>query len=345
MSSYLSVKGSLYIQDIEDGKTSNNIPSEIYSDYSANPSNIQFRQLQISDSVFMGISNVGTYFYMSSPSNISMTKTFNITSDGNVGIGNTNPTDDFHVEGETLVRGSAGMFDSASVSDNVYASNVINDGTLVIGNINHRIPSGTIALWEDSTNIPNGWEILNTSGTSFIRGTNTIGEINTNNTVDLSSDSFSSHNHNTDSNVFHTSDHNHFTAAEISTVSSVHNHTGDISSSSIESYSHTSYHPYSYKIRYGSASFLTLYPTFEGATNSYSFPLSEPHSHTHSMNSSYIQNTYDYNGHRHVFSGNTNNSEWSHNITYPTTSTNNSTNNNSYNIEPLYKSYVFIIKQ
>ena len=112
MSSHINIEGSLFIQDTEDGKTSNNIPFEIYSDYSADPINTYFRQLQFSNvtsvSMYMGVSNVGSYFYISEPSAsiTDQSNTFIITSIGNVGIGKTNPSDSLHVEGETKVSGS-----------------------------------------------------------------------------------------------------------------------------------------------------------------------------------------------------------------------------------------------
>ena len=239
MSSHISVKGSLYAQDTEDGKTTDNIPFEIYSDYSGNPTNTYFRQLHISNvfytsttSMFMGISNVGTYFYMSAPSTGAMTEhsnTFIITSlDGNVGIGKTDPSDRLHVEGNALVRGSSANVASASVSDNIYASNVMmGDGKLVVdGNADHRIPSGTIALWEDSTGstIPDGWVLFNALGTRFIRGSTSTGAFGGVNTANITISNVESHTHTASTAKFINTNHSHPIYANIRSEIAQHYH-------------------------------------------------------------------------------------------------------------------------
>lgn len=357
MSKHISVKGSLYVQDTEDGQTSNNIPFEIYSDYSADPINTYFRQLQFSNvtsgSTYMGVSNVGAYFYISEPS-ASITEqsnTFIITSGGNIGIGKTDPSDRLHVEGGTLVSGSAGNFTSATVSDNIHASNVrIDDGKLVVtGNQNPRIPSGTIALWENSSIIPNGWILYDDIENRFVRGSTNIGLTSGNSNVTLGNTNFPLHAHTTNSNSNYAAsgDHSHNRTFNIDTIIGNHSHTigYNVTNSRYTDHWH-------FAQDYGNNSVNNLYELVSGGTSrrfynstaNFTRDLGN-HDHKHNIGPPNNSTTGNAQGnHSHTFNMNINNSRWYH-AAYNTTSTNNVPSSNKYDIIPKYKSYVFIIKQ
>ena len=358
MSSYISVEGSLYAQDTEDGYTSNNIPFEIYSDYSSDPTNTYFRQLQFSNvasgSTYMGVSNVGSYFYISEPSASAMSEqsnTFIITLDGNVGIGITNPTHGLHVEGKLLARGSIGGFTSATVSDNIHTSNVvIGDGKLVVGgNPNHRIPTGTIALWESKSNIPSGWSLFDAIGTSFVRGSTTTGSTSGANTVTFNNTHFPKHNHTTNTSSKYTdTGHNHSSPYSIDNTNAIHSH--NISYNVVNS----TYTNHNHFVKdHGNNSVNNLYETnfggnvkrFYNSNTNFTRNLST-YDHRHNIgppnNSAIAQNAA---AHTHNVNTTVNNtSRWYH-AAYNTSNTNGVTNNNNYNIIPKYASYVFIIKQ
>lgn len=353
MSSHISVKGSLYAQDIENGKTSNNIPFEIYSDYSVDDPATYFRQLHFSNvysgSTFMGISNVGTYFYMSAPSTGAMTEqsnTFIVTSGGNVGIGKTDPSDRLHVEGNALVRGSSANVASASVSDNIYASNVMmGDGNLVVdGNANHRIPSGTIALWEDSTpsTIPDGWVLFNALGTRFIRGSTSTGAFGGANTVNITISNVESHSHNVNSKSWG-GNHSHDSHDMYTNTSAVnHSHLG-------LGYLGTKYDTHTHDFieranTYANKNFAVGNSSNHHNTTNF-FKNTQSKGHTHSISNNSIPNVLNSSmNHNHNYnSTNFNSASWTHTEnSYETSSTGN--NINAMPIIPPYKSYVFIIK-
>lgn len=358
MSSRVSVKGSLYVQDTEDGYWSNNIPFEIYSDYSSDPTNTYFRQLQFSNvsNVYMGISNVGSYFYVSAPSNNVMTEqsnTFIVTSGGNVGIGKTDPADRLHVEGETLVRGSIGNFTSATVSDNIHTSNVvIGDGKLVVGvNPNHRIPTGTIALWENSTEstIPKGWTLFDAIGTNFVRGDNVPKQELGSDSVTFNNTHFPKHNHttNTSSNYTNTG-HTHNSPVSIENTDANHSHN---ISYTVDEAPYSGHH---HIVRdYGNNSVNNLYEAYTGGGNVKRFKNSNANftrvldtsNHRHGIgppnNSTIAQNAAT---HTHTVNTTLKTTLWLH-AAYNISNTNGVATDNKYNIIPKHKSYVFIIKQ
>ena len=360
MSSRISVKGSLYVQDAEDGKNTNNIPFEIYSDYSGNPTNTYFRQLHISNvfytsttSMFMGISNVGTYFYMSEPSEGSgmteQSNTFVMTTDGIIGIGKTNPhtADRLHVEGDVLVRGSAEYNKDASVSDNIYASNVMmGDQKLVVdGDTNHRIPSGTIALWEDASNIPNGWVLFNALGTKFVRGSNTAGTFSGSNSVILGNVNFPKHTHTTNSVKYATNPHIHNNAFSVVAQNANHSHSVPISIDGAN-YSHQHFFPNpgnTVLIKF--THFLSSYYDYYSSSANYnhnSYGDNIGHNHNYKNFGHALGNKTP--GHGHNINTTIGNSGWGH-PAINTANTNANTNDNTYATIPKYKSYVFIIKE
>jgi len=354
MSSRVSVKGSLYVQDTEGGLTTDNIPFEIYSDYSVADPATYFRQLHFSN-IYMGISNVGTYFYISEPSTSAMSEqsnTFIITSDGNVGIGKTDPADRLHVEGETLVRGSIGNFTSATVSDNIHTSNVvIGDGKLVVGvNPNHRIPKGTIALWENSTEstIPKGWSLYSAIGTRFVRGGNTPEQESGSDSVTLVEDNFLSHTHTTN-NVTYAPDstHNHDTSSTVTGGGGNHSHAINYN---VEDASYTGHTHFLLEVQSQQGNVFYTINNFN-TTSRYrnktqTFTSSTGYtSHNHNVGSPNKALGSTNISHTHNVAGLTfGNSGWIH-AKSSTNKTYNSTNSNNYTIIPKHKSYVFIIKQ
>lgn len=365
MSSHINIEGPLFIQDTEDGRTSNNIPFEIYSDYSLNPKNTYFRQLNFSDSVYMGVSNVGSYFYISEPSVSAMSEqsnTFIITSSG-VGLGKTNPSDSLHVEGESKVSGTLNVVGDL-ITTNVYASSITFDKLDVNGDANHRIPSGTVALWENVSNIPDGWKALfttlNNLSTRFVRGgTSIIGATGGENTVTIEISNFPSHSHNTSSNTFTIGDHNHDLNVSMgSTGNSTHVHTSILGFDSQGLHIHERYEfDHCYPNLYFNTK--TAYWA-QGASSqpiaynidSWNRPCntsSDSHVHSFAYPDSKNLNSADVN-HSHSINNpnNTvklNSAAWAHNDNNdPTDGANDSGNTNS-SIIPQYKSYVFIVKE
>ena len=371
MSSHINIEGSLFIQDTEDGKTSNNIPFEIYSDYSADPINTYFRQLQFSNvtsgSMYMGVSNVGSYFYISEPS-ASITEqsnTFIITSIGNVGIGKTNPSDSLHVEGETKVSGSLNA-EGDLITTNVYTSNVTFGNLVVGGNAYHRIPAGTVALWSNVSNIPAGWaplsSVLNNLSTRFVRGATTgIGGTSGDNTVDIELDNFPSHTHNINVSNFATGSHGHSLNTNIaSTGNNKHKHSVSFATdySGVHIHERFDYDAYVPSAGYNSKTAYYLEDNAPWRPDAYSI-----NTKTKSFTS------YDYHSHSLPYpSGNLNSAAANHAHTIVSPSTNIKleatgwthgsngstaiaggntieTNNSSTSIIPEYKSYVFIVKQ
>ena len=361
MSSRISVKGSLYAQDTENGKTTDNIPFEIYSDYSTNPTNTYFRQLHFSNvsNVYMGISNVGSYFYVSAPSNNVMTEqsnTFIVTSGGNVGIGKTDPSDDLHVEGKALVRESANVSMSASVSDNIHASNfVIGDGDIVVGvNANHRIPSGTIALWENKSTIPDGWSPYNAIGSSFVRGSTNIGTTGGAAGINITKNNFPVHNHNVSNNANYGKAHAHSISANIIASNAPHSHTINVTTNNTGAHTHTTtdrdkrytYNFFNFTF-YGVAAYRLEYPYKNWnpvAYNNEGFNRNMNTSASHSHDYRILNNIPATNfNHSHVVnvSNNTNVNSWSHGSVVATSPTG---TDDEFSLIPSYKSYVFIIK-
>ena len=354
MSSHISVEGSLYVQDTENGKTSNNIPFEIYSDYSVDDPATYFRQLHLSNvysgSTFLGISNVGTYFYMSAPSTDPMTEqsnTFIMTSDGNVGIGKTDPSDRLHVEGNALVRGSLANVASVSVSSSIHVSNVmIDDRKLVVdGNANHRIPSGTIALWEDSTEstIPDGWTLFSAIGTRFVRGSTDIGSTSGNDSLTLENADFPKHNHNTDSVKYANGDHNHNFGITIGASNANHTHNIDVNiNNAAYSHNHFLLNPTGTEYMWNYTGFFRNDQNYYQNNANLNRQVND-HYHRHNFKG-YGHAFGDVApNHTHTINTTFSNNAWSHPGS-ETTSTNNAPNSNEYSIIPPYKSYVFIIK-
>jgi len=120
----LEVEGQVFISNVEAGSASQDVPFEVYSDYTGNSGLTDSRQLRLRVTpsattttnvhVDMGINNTdGDYFFISEPvtgaTTVGTKSTFTINQDGNVGVGS-----------------------NLSVTGNVVASNIIGGSPLTI---------------------------------------------------------------------------------------------------------------------------------------------------------------------------------------------------------------------
>lgn len=355
MSSYIKVDGSLFVQATEGGDSTQSIPMEIYTDYSEDPTNTDFRQLKFPGFTYMGVSNVGSYFYISKPSITNVTKSFIITANSNVGIGTIEPTHILHVEGEALIRNSLYTTTSANISANIHTSNVvIGDGKLVVGiNPNHRIPAGTIALWENASTIPAGWSKFqpDSFGTRFIRGSATTGSTGGTSNVSINSSNFPTHNHTVNNANFANTTHTHVVNADMANSNATHGHTLSVNTTSANhthditdrnrkfgtgnNYNITAYRiePSGWKNSYAYTPELVRFPDSSTAD-----------AHSHAFTSGTIANSQMTHQHSITPVPNSSVKSWTH--ASPSVNLGNTgTNITSQDIIPKYKSYVFIVKQ
>jgi alpha-tubulin suppressor-like RCC1 family protein len=120
----LEVEGQVFISNVEAGSASQDVPFEVYSDYTGNSGLTDSRQLRLRVTpsattttnvhVDMGINNTdGDYFFISEPvtgaTTVGTKSTFTINQDGNVGVGS-----------------------NLSVTGNVVTSNIVGGSPLTI---------------------------------------------------------------------------------------------------------------------------------------------------------------------------------------------------------------------
>ena len=120
----LEVEGQVFISNVEAGSASQDVPFEVYSDYTGNSGLTDSRQLRLRVTpsattttnvhVDMGINNTdGDYFFISEPvtgaTTVGTKATFTINQDGNVGVGS-----------------------NLSVTGNVVTSNIVGGSPLTI---------------------------------------------------------------------------------------------------------------------------------------------------------------------------------------------------------------------
>ena len=116
----LEVAGQVYVEAVEGGNTSQQVPLEVYSNYAGYDDRDSSRQIRLrvtpsasptsNINTDMGIEyNNGNYFFISAPVTDSINgnkSSFVIKSSGNIGIGTTNPNTKLHIIGPATVIGS-----------------------------------------------------------------------------------------------------------------------------------------------------------------------------------------------------------------------------------------------
>lgn len=359
MTSQLFIDGDLFVNSVEGGKTTSNVPVEIYSNFSSDPETF-FRQFRISKTPYtdqterfanMGISNTGTYFYISKPMNtgvLESTKDLVITTDGYIGIGLTNPQTDLHVQGDINVNNVAAT--SIAVGNLTMTNITVDYDKVIVSPDVHpsRVPAGTIALWEDSSNIPAGWVPFD-MGDRFPRGIASGGTPgNTTDVVDvsLSVNSFKSHTHGVNNAKYASGTHTHGAKVNINNAASntAHTHTFNCSAST-NTYNHNT-HSYGQTgngdrnvAQYIGGTFNTKTYRAWNTTTTRNF---STHNHAHSTTTGLTSSSNM--SHNHNFSSSYSNSSWTHNAVNYTTGSSGTTNH-TYPIIPKHTNYVFIIKQ
>ena len=209
----LEIEGDLFLQDIEGGSLSTQVPLEIFSDFeTSGPEAINSRMLRlrvqnygetdVSNSYVTDFGIRGEadkdYFFITAPqntSNVGDQNTFVISSTSNVGIGTTDPghyrllvnnssTKHFGVPGN----------DTPSTGDTLVYNE---DGEWVYHFVEGTLPPGTvdneILTWNGSNWVPNSSIITTNSNTSIGIGTYTpsanlhvIGSVTATTDVDIS---------------------------------------------------------------------------------------------------------------------------------------------------------------
>jgi alpha-tubulin suppressor-like RCC1 family protein len=165
----LEVEGQVFISNVEAGSASQDVPFEVYSDYTDNSGLTDSRQLRLrvtpsattttSVHVDMGVNNTdGDYFFISEPvtgaTTVGTKSTFTINQAGNVGVGsNLNVTG--NVVTSNIVGGSPLTISTGS-NVQILTSNV-GIGTVVdpLSNTRVHIQGGSHASITNSNALPN----------------------------------------------------------------------------------------------------------------------------------------------------------------------------------------------
>ena len=134
----LEIEGDMFLQDIEGGTNSTQVPLEIFSDFtSSNDESINSRMLRLrvnnlnaiqDDNSNIYVTDMGIkgqvdkdYFFITAPqntSNVGDQNTFVISTTSNVGIGTTSPSYNLHVAGDIYATGNIiGYSDERAKSD------------------------------------------------------------------------------------------------------------------------------------------------------------------------------------------------------------------------------------
>jgi alpha-tubulin suppressor-like RCC1 family protein len=165
----LEVEGQVFISNVEAGSASQDVPFEVYSDYTGNSGLTDSRQLRLRVTpsattttnvhVDMGINNTdGDYFFISEPvtgaTTVGTKTTFTINQDGNVGVG-SNLSVTGNVVTSNIVGGSPLTISTGS-NVQILTSNV-GIGTVVdpVSNTRVHIQGGSHASITNSNAFPN----------------------------------------------------------------------------------------------------------------------------------------------------------------------------------------------
>jgi alpha-tubulin suppressor-like RCC1 family protein len=165
----LEVEGQVFISNVEAGSASQDVPFEVYSDYTGNSGLTDSRQLRLRVTpsattttnvhVDMGINNTdGDYFFISEPvtgvTTVGTKSTFTINQDGNVGVG-SNLSVTGNVVTSNIVGGSPLTISTGS-NVQILTSNV-GIGTVVdpVSNTRVHIQGGSTASITNSNAFPN----------------------------------------------------------------------------------------------------------------------------------------------------------------------------------------------
>jgi alpha-tubulin suppressor-like RCC1 family protein len=165
----LEVEGQVFISNVEAGSASQDVPFEVYSDYTGNSGLTDSRQLRLRVTpsattttnvhVDMGINNTdGDYFFISEPvtgvTTVGTKSTFTINQDGNVGVG-SNLSVTGNVVTSNIVGGSPLTISTGS-NVQILTSNV-GIGTVVdpVSNTRVHIQGGSHASITNANVFPN----------------------------------------------------------------------------------------------------------------------------------------------------------------------------------------------
>jgi hypothetical protein len=165
----LEVEGQVFISNVEAGSASQDVPFEVYSDYTGNSGLTDSRQLRLRVTpsatttsnvhIDMGINNTdGDYFFISEPvvdaTTVGTKSTFTINQDGNVGVG-SNLSVTGNVVTSNIVGGSPLTISTGS-NVQILTSNV-GIGTVVdpVSNTRVHIQGGSHASITNANVFPN----------------------------------------------------------------------------------------------------------------------------------------------------------------------------------------------
>ena len=172
--------GRVLIRDVEGGSQTTHVPLEIYSNYAAQGTLTDSRQLRLRTQPYlesnaanayvtdMGIESGQTdnYFFITAPqktANVGDRSTFVISKTSNVGIGTTDPTKPLHVVGDSWVTGTLTASNIVGASPVTISSNLVmaSGFTLTAGAIEPpagsetTLKGGTTASIANSNTFPN----------------------------------------------------------------------------------------------------------------------------------------------------------------------------------------------
>jgi alpha-tubulin suppressor-like RCC1 family protein len=163
----LEVEGQVFISNVEAGSASQDVPFEVYSDYTGNSGLTDSRQLRLrvtpsattttSVHVDMGVNNTdGDYFFISEPvtgaTTVGTKSTFTINQAGNVGVG-SNLSVTGNVVTSNIVGGSPLTISTGS-NVQILTSNV-GIGTVPLSNTRVHIQGGSTASITNANVFPN----------------------------------------------------------------------------------------------------------------------------------------------------------------------------------------------